>query len=177
MDGKLAITFGIPGAGEGPAGNLVELEPITVDSVRWWGEASAGLAKQDSLDNDRWAGASYAVLARYDTSRHVAHLFLTDTSAREWPFGAALGPLRRIDWLDHPPPSDTERAALKRAFDQAARYDENARVATRAPSQGKLKLAALGRRTTPLRHAASGRSSVKGRPTTMRSRAARQTTG
>ena len=88
-------------------GTLVELEPITVDSVRWWGEASAGLAKQDSLDNDRWAGASYAVLARYDTSQHVAHLFLTDTSAHEWPFGAALGPLRRIDWLDHPPPSDT----------------------------------------------------------------------
>ena len=121
VDGKLAITFGIPGAGEGPAGNLVELEPITVDSVRWWREASAGLAEHDSLDNDRWAGASYTVLARYDTSGHVGHLFLSDTSAREWPLGSALGPLRRIDWLDHPAPSDTERTALKRAFDQAAR--------------------------------------------------------
>ncbi len=176
VDGKLAITFGIPGAGDGLAGNLVELEPITVDSVRWWGEASAGLAQQDSLDNDRWAGASYTVLARYDTSGHIAHLFLTDSSAREWPFGAALGQLRRIDWLDHPAPSETERTALRRAFDQAARYDGNARVATRAPSQGKLKLAALGRQKTLVRHAAGGRSSMKGRPTTMRSRAARQTT-
>jgi hypothetical protein len=176
VDGKLAITFGIPGAGEGSAGNVVELEPITVDSVRGWVEASAGLAQRDSVDNDRWLGASYTVLARYDTSGHIAHLFLSDSMSREWPLGAALGPIRRLDWLDRPAPSAAERAALRRAFDQAARYDANARVVMRMPGQGRFKLAALGPGKTVIRHAASVRSSVKGRAAPMRSRAPRQTT-
>ena len=174
VDGKLAITFGIPGAGEGAAGNIVELEPITVDSVKWWGDASAGFAQQDSLDNDRWKGATYSVLARYDTAGHVAHLFLTDSSAHEWPVGSALGPMRRLDWLDQPPPSDRERKALLRAFDQAARYDGNARVAVREQSRGTLKLVALGRPKTIVRHARGGQSSMKGSPAAPRSRGARQ---
>ena len=169
VDGKLAITFAIPGAGEGAAGNVVELEPITVDSVRWWGAASAGLGERDTLDNERWRGPSYTVLARYDTSGHVARLALADSS-REWSLGAAVGPLRRVDWLDRPPPTDTVRAALRRAFDQAARYDENARVAIRASGPGKLKLAALGRKSTPLRHALGVRSSMKGRSAPLRTR-------
>jgi hypothetical protein len=176
VDGKLSITFAIPGAGEGPAGNLVELEPITVDSVRWWGEASAGLAEQDSLDNDRWVAASYLVRARYDSSSHVAHLVLADSSSREWPFGAALGPLRRIDWLDRPPPSAVERSALRRAFDQAARYDQNARVVMNAPGGGRLKFAAFRAAKTSIRHAGSGWSSVKGRATPMRYRPLRPST-
>lgn len=170
VDGKLAITFAIPGAGEGVAGNVVELEPITVDSVRWWGAASVGIPKRDSLDNERWTGVSYSVLARYDTSGHVARFALTDSSAREWSLGAARAPLRRIDWLDRPPPSDTVRSALRRAFDQAARYDENARVAIRTSGLGALKLAVLAGRSTPIRHALGGRSSMKGRLTPLPTR-------
>ena len=176
VDGKLAITFGIPGAGEGAAGNLVELEPITVDSVDWWRDARVGLAEHDSVDNERWVGSTYGVVARYDTSGHVAHLFLSDSSHREWLLGTALGPLGRLDWLDHPAPTDTERAALRRAFDQAARYDENARVAMSASGPAMLRSAALGRTTPAVRHARGGRSSVKGRPIATRFRAARHLT-
>ena len=176
VDGKLAVTFGIPGAGEGAAGNLVELEPITVDSVDGWHDASAGLAEHDSADNERWVGSGYTVLARYDTSEHVAHLFLSDSSHREWLLGTALGPLGRLDWLDHPPPTDAERAALRRAFDQAARYDENARVAMRASGPALLRSAALGGVTPGIRHARGGRSSMNGRPLPTRFRAARHMT-
>jgi hypothetical protein len=176
VDGKPAITFGIPGAGEGAAGNLVELEPITVDSVDWWRDASVGLAQHDSVDNQRWVGAAYTVLARYDTSGHVAHLFLSDSSHHEWLLGTALGPLGRLDWLDHPAPTDTERAALRRAFDQAARYDENARVALGAPDPAILRSAAFGGTTPAVRHARGGRSSMKGKPIPARFRAPRHTT-
>jgi len=55
-------------------------------------------------------------------------------------------------------------------FDQAARYDENARVAIRATRSGTLKLAALGRKSTPLRHALGSRSSMKGRSAPLRTR-------
>ena len=161
IDGRPAITFGIPGAGEGNDGNIVELDPIPVDSVGWWRDASAGLARRDSLDDDRWTGSMYTVIARYDTSGQFAQLSLADSSRREWPVGPATGPLRRIDWLDHPAPSDVERKALRRAFDQAARYDESARVAVRVAPKAGVSLAAFRPSAPVIRHARGVRSSVR----------------
>jgi hypothetical protein len=54
---------------------------------------------------------------------------MADTSRREWPLTTVAGPLERIEWLDHPALTAVDRKALARAFDQAAGYDENARVA------------------------------------------------
>jgi hypothetical protein len=164
VDGQPAITFGIPGAGEGAAGNIVELDPITVDSVSWWRDASAGLARRDANDVDHWTARTYSIIARYDTSGQFARLSIADASKREWLVGSATGPLRRIDWLDQPPPSDLERTALRRAFDQAARYDENARVATRGTSSAKIGLVAFRQPPPAVRHVRGHQSSMKGGP-------------
>jgi len=130
VDAKPAITFAAPGVGEGPAGNVFELEPITVDSIGWWTSMLQNLPSSDASNADRWHTTRYSVIARYDTSGVRASLALADSAKHEWQIGDATGPLDRIDWLDRPPVSDKERSALRRAFNAAAKYDENARVAS-----------------------------------------------
>jgi hypothetical protein len=145
VDAKAAITFAVPGAGHGPAGNLFELDPITVDSVDWWLSLRPNLPTTDGSDADRWRTPKYSVIARYDTSGVLASLSLGDSARnREWRLGDASGPLDRIDWLDRPPISDKERAALRHAFNAAANYDENARVAIGRPGSAAHRLSRAG---------------------------------
>lgn len=127
--GSPAVSFGVPGHGEGAAGNIVELDPLKVDSVPWWSASSAGLAHTNDAGDDSWSGAGYSVVARYDTTGDFARLSIADSSHREWPIATIAAPIRRVDWLDRPPITSAQRKALLHAFDQAAAYDENARVA------------------------------------------------
>ena len=148
IDAKPAVTFAIPGAGEGAAGNVFELEPVTIDSMDWWTGVLPSVPVPDGDDVDRWRAPKYSVIARYDTSGELAHLSLGDSAKHEWRIGDASGPFHRIDWLDRPAISDKERAALRRAFNAAANYDENARVASlpRARSPGNCQTVSLSPR-------------------------------
>lgn len=149
--GHPSVTFTIPGAGHGAEGSAVELEPLEPDSgiaiKSWWSTVSTGLARTDDADDDVWLGNGYRVFARYDTSGDVANVSIADSSGREWSVANVLAPLRRIDWLDQPAASDVERKALMRAFNQAATYDQTARVAsqsvTRSRRSQNLQLVAL----------------------------------
>lgn len=131
VDGKPAVSFGVPGIGEGPAGHLIELEPIGADSATpaWWADVQPSVPATDDQGNDRWSGAGYQILARYDTSGETAHVSITDSTRREWPLATVNAPLRRVDWLDRPPVRDTDRRALTRAFNQAATYGDATQVA------------------------------------------------
>jgi hypothetical protein len=128
-DGRLAVHFSVPGRGDGPLGNVLELTPLAADSAAWWTALSNGLPTTDDAGNDRWTGPAYAVLARYDTSGELARLSIANTAKLEWPLMIVQAPLRRIDWLEPRSFSAADRRALSHAFDQAAVYDENVRVA------------------------------------------------
>jgi hypothetical protein len=132
-EGRVEIAFGVPGEGEGPSGNVVQLEPLSVDSVAWWPEVATGLPTRDAEDNDRWTRGDARVIARYDTSGTVARVTLANRANREWPIASMQAPLFQILWLDDPRMRDAERQALTRAFNHAASYDEGARVASTAP--------------------------------------------
>jgi hypothetical protein len=142
LGGSPAVSFGVPGQGTGAAGSIVELDPLKVDSVSWWTPAAEGIAQTDAAGDDSWTGNGYRLLARYDTSGDVARFSIADSSRREWPIGDISAPIRRVDWLDRPALSKTERRALLQAFDQASAYDENARVAT-SRSSPNLHLATI----------------------------------
>jgi hypothetical protein len=137
IDGQPAVSFGVPGQGEGSAGRLVQLEPLKTDSASpaWWTDVRADVPTTDDQGNDRWDGAGYQIVARYDTSGETARISITDSSRREWPLATVSAPLRRVDWLDHPAIGDADRRALTRAFNEAATYGEVTRVAvTRTPA-------------------------------------------
>lgn len=139
-DGHPSVVFGIPGRGPGPVGNLVELDPVDVDSAAWWPAVKANRAMPDAQGNDRWRGPGYTVVARYDTSGEIATLSIADSAKREWPLGSARGPLNRIEWLDRPAIGADERRALTRAFNAASTYGEDTRVAGAGSAAGNLHL-------------------------------------
>ena len=128
-DGRPAVVFGIPGRGSGPVGNVLALDPVDLDTAAWWPAVKSTRAATDAQGNDRWQGPGYAVIARYDTSGDIATLSIADTASREWPVGAAHGPLNRIEWLDRPAIGADERRALTRAFNAASMYGQDTRVA------------------------------------------------
>jgi hypothetical protein len=132
LDGQPAVTFGVPGQGAGAAGDLVELDPLVVHENDWWRAYIGGAPTTDGGGNDRWTQPGYSVIARYDTSAGVASLSIADSARREWPIATVTAPVHGIFWLDRPAVSAADRAALVRAFNQAATYDERARVARNA---------------------------------------------
>jgi hypothetical protein len=129
-NGKPAIAFDVPGRGEGAAGDVVELEQITLEPTPWWRDIASSFPVTTAQGDDRWEHASYHVLARYDTSGKLAGVTLGDTTRREWLVATIMGPLRQITWLDRPAIADPDRAALRKAFNAAASYDETSRVAS-----------------------------------------------
>jgi hypothetical protein len=136
VDGQPAVTFSVPGATEAGSDDAVELDPLQVHDAGWWRGVKGSMPATDAAGNDRWNGAGYSVVARYDTTGDIASVALADSSKREWPVADVSSPLRDIYWLDRPAVSAASRSALIRAFDQAATYDEHARVAVGgAPSQ------------------------------------------
>ena len=154
--GGPAILFALPGAGEGDAGNVLSLAPIGFPQPAWWGDVAASLPMRSS-DESRavWRHGSYSVVARYD-SLGGSYLSIRDSTSREWPIAPITGVASRIYWLDAPALDGETRHALTRAFDEAASYGLDSKVATAA--QPPLSLAARSRHTsrTPLRVPASG---------------------
>ncbi len=129
VGGRPAVAFDIPGRGDGPEGNGLELEPLPVDTLRWSPDSVSARALTDSTGSDHWDGNRYRVIARYDTSGAVAQLSVADTGRREWPLVAVGAPVHRVDWLDRPPISVGDRRALQRAFNAASMYGEPPHVA------------------------------------------------
>lgn len=128
VNGQPAVTFAIPATGES-AVDAVELEPVPATNVSWWSPVAPEVPSEEDSISDHWTRGRYRVIARYDTTGTVARLAIGDSTGREWNVGTVAGPLRRIDWLDRPAVDSVTRSALTRAFNEAARYDESARVA------------------------------------------------
>jgi hypothetical protein len=132
LDGRPAIRFAITGRGEGPAGSAVELDALPVEPGLWWQGVRPALPDSGESDADVWTRPTYRVLARYDSTGEIARVALAD-SRREWPVASMGAPIHRIDWLDSPALDSVQRRALGRAFDEAASYDERAKIARSDP--------------------------------------------
>ena len=148
VDGQPAVSFGVPGRGEGPMG-VIRLEPIKagLGASGWWPGVRASVPTTDDQGNDRWDGAGYRVVARYDTTGETARVSIADSARREWPLATISAPLRRVDWLDRPAVRDADRRALAHAFNEAAAYGEATRVAV-----GAVRRASPILSRHPLRH-------------------------
>lgn len=154
--GGPAILFALPGAGEGDAGDVLSLAPIGFPQPAWWGDVAASLPMRSS-DESRavWRHGAYSVVARYD-SLGGSRLAIRDSTSREWPIGPITGEASRIYWLDAPALDGDTRHALTRAFDEAASYglDSKVAAATRLPLSLATRSRSAGR--TPFRVPAPG---------------------
>jgi hypothetical protein len=135
VDRAPAIEFVVPGRRGDAEGLTLPLPPIQVPTPPWWSQVAEALpvGKHVSEDEDRWIGEGYTVVARYEGADR-ARVALIDTLGQEWAVGRVPGPAWRVYRLEAALDSST-RAALERAFDEAALYDEEARTAWAAPSR------------------------------------------
>lgn len=127
-NGTLMIAFSVPGQGSGGEGFTMPIRPVPVAEPAWWTEAGAALPTSTGEREEHWARGAYMVKAMYDTTAHPVRLILVDSLRREFPVGGVAAPVHRIYWLDRPPLDRAQRAALTRAFDEAALYDDAARA-------------------------------------------------
>jgi hypothetical protein len=137
-NGTLMIAFSAPGQGSGGEGFTMPIRPIPVAEPPWWAEARAALPTSTREREEHWDRGAYVVKAAYDTSASPVRLTLVDSAGKDVPLGGVAAPIHRIYWLDRPPFDKTQRAALTRAFDEAALYDDAARAARPDPSVVRL---------------------------------------
>ncbi len=127
--GGPAVSFALPGAGEGDAGHVLSLAPIGFPRPAWWRDVEASLPMRSS-DQSRavWRHGAYSVVVRYDAVGS-ASLSIRDSTSREWPIAPISGSAARIYWLDAPVLDGDTRHALTRAFNEAASYGADTKVA------------------------------------------------
>jgi len=129
LDGAPAVSFALPGEGDGDAGHLLSLPPIRIGEPPWWTSAAASLpiSSADGM-RDVWRHPRYEVVVHYDAQGGAGRLALRDSTSREFSVGRIPAPATRIIWLDEPPIDAAARRALDRAFNESILYDDDARA-------------------------------------------------
>jgi hypothetical protein len=149
LDGAPAVSFALPGEGDGDAGHLLALAPIPIGDPAWWSAAASTLpiTSTDGL-RDVWRHGRYEVVVHYDPLGGGARLALRDSTSREFTLGRVPAPAMRIIWLDHPSIDARTRRALDRAFDESILYDDAARAVAWRPFARPRRGAAAASRLT-----------------------------
>jgi hypothetical protein len=133
VNGEPAVKFYAPGHGARAGGYALPLPPIPVSAPGWWQDARDGLPEAGDASGIRWVHAGYRVVAKA-TRGDSALLSLEDSTGHQWRVAELPALPRRIFWVDSASADSATRRALVRAFDEAALYSDEARVAsTRVP--------------------------------------------
>jgi hypothetical protein len=155
-----AVVFLIPGEGEWAVDLAFPLAPVRVAPPVWWEELRPLLSSStEDAPDDVWkpVGSSPMIIARYDTIEGIATLVLRDSASQEWKAGQVPPPVDWIFRLDAPPIDSASRRGLRRAFDDAALYSEETRIADAAASTPIHAVAfRLAAPMSPGRHVATG---------------------
>ena len=156
VNGAPAVKFYAPGHGARAGGYALPLPPIPVSAPGWWEDARDGLPAAGGASGIRWLHAGYRVVAR-SIRGDSALLSLEDSTGHQWRIAELPALPRRIFWVDSTSADSATRRALARAFDEAALYSDEVRVASarmRRVQFGSMRLVADSRgreRTGPRR--------------------------
>ena len=167
-----AVVYLVPGEGEWALELAFPMEPIPVAEPSWWAEVRPLLpSSPDDAADEMWSGAGAApsIIARYDTLERTATLVLRDSAGQEWKAAQVPPPVDWILRLDAPVMDSAARRGLRRAFDDAALYSEDTRIAQRPIRRGVGPLVHdVARRSPPViparRHPRSSRPIRAARP-------------
>jgi hypothetical protein len=129
VNGEPAVKFYAPGHGARAGGYVLPLPPIPVSAPGWWQDARDGLPAAGGESGIRWLHAGYRVVAT-PTGGDSARLSLEDSAGHRWRIADLPALPRRIFWVDSASTDSATRRALARAFDEAALYSDEVRVAS-----------------------------------------------
>lgn len=107
------------------------LGPIAVEPPAWWPGVADAYPQADVPGERRWPRGDYTVVARPAPGPVPRVAFaLRDAGGQEWPLGFVPAPVQRLIWLEDSSVVAGTREALQRAFDEAALYGDETRVAS-----------------------------------------------
>lgn len=120
----------------------LQLGAIAMEEPAWWPSVLGDYPAVGGNGERSWPRENYAIIARPAEGPAPRVAFaLRDAGGQEWPLGFVPAPVHRVMWLDDSVMAPGTRDALLRAFDEAALYGEETRVARRPRSaQGSPKL-------------------------------------
>lgn len=128
-----AVSFLAPGEGEWAVDLAVPMSPIAVAAPAWWSGVRVTLPSSPAGSPDQvWARPGTGVVARLDAAEDLVTVILRDSAQQEWKAARLPPPVERILWLDAPPIDSITRRGLRRAFDDAALYSAETRIAASA---------------------------------------------
>jgi hypothetical protein len=163
-----AVSFMAPGEGEWALELGVPMTPFPVTPPPWWKEIRPTLPASITGSTDEiWDRPGTRVVARLDPDRDLVTLVLRDSAEQEWKAARVPAPVERIMWLDVPPIDSVSRIGLRRAFDDAALYAAETRMASAStPAPGatvvfRLATYHAGRQPPPRRAGGLARSRVR----------------
>ncbi len=125
-----SLRFAVPARGVNPDIEPVELPARRMPAPAWWSVAAAELpvAQLDSGGPARWAFGSDTLTAALSASGQGWSLALRLAPAVVRPATQVSSAIERVIWLDSTVNAN-DRAALRRAFDEAGNYDGARQVA------------------------------------------------
>jgi hypothetical protein len=152
------VQFTLTQTGALVASDAQSLFPLAVEPPAWWEAIQPDYPEEQDPAVRRWPRGEYALIARPAEGASPRVSFaLRDAAGTEWRLGFVPAPVHRVMWLEDTLMAPGTREALVKAFDEAAFYSEDTRVAhriRRAPPAGSrlLPAAHVTRPTTARRH-------------------------
>jgi len=121
------------------AAEAMQLGPIAIEEPAWWPTVADAYPEVQGDGERRWPRGEYTVVARPVAGQAPRVAFaLRDAGGQEWPLGFVPAPVQRLMWLEDSLVVPGTREALVRAFDEAALYGDETRVAS-VPSTRNLR--------------------------------------
>jgi hypothetical protein len=125
------VQFTLVQRGALAASEATALGPIALEPPAWWPSVADAYPQVDASGERRWPRGEYTVVARPAPGPVPRVAFaLRDAGGQEWPLGFVPAPVQRLMWLEDSLVVPGTREALVRAFDEAALYGDETRVAS-----------------------------------------------
>lgn len=127
------IRFAVTQSAARNTGRSFELDAIAIEEPAWWREVRPGFAVEEEPGARSWPRDLFTLVAQ-DAGAATGRVSFTlrDRFETEWRLGSVPSPVHRVMWLADSLPPGT-RAALTRAFNEAAFLGPDARVVRAGP--------------------------------------------
>lgn len=124
------VRFAIAQTAAQNAGGSYLLDGIAPEEPTWWPDVRRGFPITEGPDELAWPRPAFTLVARDASGRGARMAFaLRDEEGREWRLGSVPSPVFRVMWIEDSTLAPGSRTALTRAFNEAAFYSDQVRVA------------------------------------------------
>lgn len=158
------VRFAIVQSAARNAGGSYVLDGIAVPEPAWWAPVREGFPVEEAPDEPVWPRDRFTLVGRHGRAASARmDLALRDAAGVEWRLGSVPAPVLRVMWLEDSLVAPGTRAALTRAFNEAAFYSGDVRIVRHVPPAARGPV-----RVIPAAHSARKVLPARRHPSTRR---------